>query len=379
MSIVTDEQMVMIRTITGQPLLEFPPKQIAGLQWGREVNQVSQCTMTTPPLLDSDANFLPIVPWYHWVDVWSTDWNPVLYWSGPIQKPTTDQFAGQIVAVDQASYLARTRCPITQAWDAVDPSVPALAAWQAMLAHHGIGNIAPVRRNNPWGQRFNITMSSNVETLDQTMQELEQMGFSWSVSAGVPLLGVMPLQPIGSLGKDDFLGRGIQLTRDGSQTFNDVLMRGPDNIVRATVPLNGLSLQTLVNLNTMFELSNVQSAAQQYVLYTGSFRTTIMVPSNAILKPEAPVSIDQLIPTARFSVDAFGVRVRMQLQSVQCTLASGQLPQVGVTLTEVPNWTEIGILLSSGGSLTMAPNAQAQVGTGQSPSTSAAGEQVVTV
>jgi hypothetical protein len=380
MPIVTDQQMVSVRTVTGQTITEFVPSQLAGLQWGRENQQVSQCTLTTPPLLDKHGNWSGITPWLHWVDVWSTDMDPKLYWSGPIQKPATDQFAGQIIAVDAAAYLARTRCPLSQSWNAIDPSIPALACWQQMLAQQGVNGINPVQRNNPWGQRFDITITSDVETLDQTMQELEQMNLYWSVNAGVPLLGPMPLEPIASLGQNDFLARGLQLTVDGSQVFNDVLMRGPDNIVEVSVPLDGLNLQTLVNLNNMFELSNVQSAAEAYVLYTGSFRKTIVSAGNAPLNNDsANITIDQLIPTARYAVEAFGVRVRMQLNSMQVTVASDQPTQVAVTLVEVPNWTEIGQLQASGGNLTMQPNAAAQTGTGQSPSTSAAGQQVVTV
>jgi hypothetical protein len=376
-SIVTGEQMVVIRDTSGVPVFEFPPSQIVSLQWGREGQQVSKCTLATPPLLDSGGNFVRIVPWLHWLEVWSTDMDPVLYWTGPVQEPSSDQFGGQITASDVGVFLAKTRCPITESWDAVDPSIPALAAWQGMLTQQGLDRIVPIQRINPWGQRFDVTLTSDVETLDKTMSEMEQMGLYWSVNAGIPLLGPMPLQPIASLGLAHFAQQGPRVVRDGTTVFNDVLVRGPDNIVRASVPLNGLNLQTIVNLDNMFELTNVLSAAQQYVLYTGSFRTTINVPSGAILVPDAPVTVDQLVPTARYAVEVFGVRVRMQLQSMQCTLTSGQTPQVAVTLVEVPDWTEIGKLLQSGGGLSMVPNAQAEVGTGQTQTTSAVGQQAV--
>lgn len=374
MPVVTDQQMVMVRSLTGTPVYEFPPNRITSLQWNREGQQVSTCTVATPPLLDSDGNFLPIVPWLHWVDVWSTDYNPVLYWSGPIQNPLTDQFAGQITAVDIGALLARQRCPITESWDAVDPSIPALAAWQAMLAQQGV-NIMPIQRINPWGQRFNVTLTTDVETLDKTMQELEQMGLFWSVNAGVPLLGPMPLEPIASLGLGDFQQPGVQVQRDGTKVFNDVLVRGPDNIAVARVPLNGLNLQTIVNVDNMFALSNVLAAAQQYVLYTGAFRTTINVPQNAVLVPDAAVTIDQLVPTARYAVDVFGVRTRMQLSSMQCNVQSGQA-QVSVALAEVPNYTEIGKFLQAGGGGSLQSGGQGVVGTGQAATTSAIGQQV---
>jgi len=376
MPVVTDLQMVSLRTFTGKTVTEFLPSDMTGLQWNRELQQVSQCTLATPPLLDSDGNMLPLVPWLHWIDVWSTDMTPVLYWSGPIQKAATDQYAGQIAAADVASLLARQRCPISESWDGVDPSVAALAVWEVMLAQQGLPSILPVRRNDPWGQRFNITLTQDVEMLDKTMQELEQMGLKWSVNAGVPLLGPMPLEPIGALDYTDFMGKGVQVIRDGTQIFNDVLVRGPDNIVDARVPLNGLNLQTIVNVNNMFELSNVQSAAQRYVLYTGKFRTDISIPNSAVLRPDAPVTVDQLIPSARFAVSAFGVRVRQELQSMQCTLGAGQPTQVSVTLNEVPDWTEIGKLQTTGGYQSVQTTGQVGFGSGQAPSTSVVGQSV---
>jgi hypothetical protein len=375
MGIVTDEQMVMVRSIHGVPVCEFTPNQLTSAQWGRELQQVSQCSLTTPSLLDGNGNFLDIVPWLHWVDVWSTDWNPVLYWSGPIQKVGTDQFSGQISAVDVGALLARQRCPITESWNSIDPSIPALAAWQAMLAQQGIFNVVPIQRNNPWGQLFNITLTTDVETLDKTMGELEQMGLYWSVNAGVPLLGPMPLEPIGSLGLAGFQNQGPQVIRDGSTVYNDVLVRGPDNLANAKVPLDGLSLQTIVNVDTMFSLTNVNVAAERYVLYTGAFRTEISTPSSAVLIPDAPVNIATLVPTARYAVDIFGVRTRMQLSAMQCSVSSG-VAQVAVTLTEVPNWTEINKYLQAGGAGSLTSGGSSGIGTGQASTSSVVGQQV---
>lgn len=377
MPIVTNEQVVMVRAIDGTPIYEFPPDKYTSLQWGRELHQVSQCTMRTPPLLDRNGEFLPIAPWLHWLDVWSTDSTPVLYWSGPVQTPLTDQFAGQISAVDVAALLARQRCPLTQAWDAVDPSIPALEVWKTMLDQQGVPNIVPIQRLNPWGFHYNILLTQDVETLDKTMGELEQMGLFWSVNAGIPLLGPFwledPLQPLAFLDQSHFT-QPVQLTRDGTKVFNDVLVRGPDNITRARVPLNGLNLQTIVNVNNMFTLQNTLSAAQQYVLYTGSFRTEISIPQNAVLVPDAPVSIDHLVPTARYSVNVFGVRTRMQLQAMQCNIQEGQA-QVSVTLNEVPNYTEIGKFLQAGGSGSLQSTSPI-LSTGQASTTSVVGQSV---
>lgn len=346
--LITQEQQIVLRSAYGDQLMQWLPGDIQSLQWGRELRQVSKCDIQMNSILTPQGNVPPIAPFLHWIDVYSTDDVPELYWSGPLLNLQVDRFSTSITAVDVSAYLARTRVPITKSWDATDPSVPALALWEAMLDLKGINHIRPIQRVDPYGDRFNSVFTADSETLDKTMQSLEQMGFRWTVVAGVPILGPMPYQPIAALGEDDFIGRGIALTRDGSKTYNDILLRGADNIARGRVDLHGLSLQTIVSLNDMFGLTNVNNAVQAYARNVATFRNSITVPAGSILHPDVDLIANQLIPSARFTVSAYGERLRLELDSVQVSTQSGR-SQVAVTLTEVPDWTEIGAMLAVGG------------------------------
>jgi hypothetical protein len=346
--LVTPEQQIVLRSIHGTQLMQWLPQDVQSLQWGREMRDVSKCTFTLNNILDDSGNAPPIVPWLHWVDIYSTDNPPVLYWSGPLQSITMDQFGTTVNASDVGALLARTRVPITKAWNAVDPSVPALEMWQEMLQFQGVTNVVPIQRLDPWGDHFDCNFKADEKTLDKTMQDLETMGLRWTVVAGVPILGPMPLEPIGSLGQGDFLQQGISLTRDGSKVYNDILLRGPDSIARGRIELLGLNLQTIVTIDNMFGLTNVNRAVQQYARSVGTFKSAIQIPEGAQLDPNVNLDVNQMVPSARFAVSAFGVRLRMELESFQVNVQSGR-SSIQVTLNEVPDWTEIGEMLQAGG------------------------------
>jgi hypothetical protein len=163
----------------------------------------------------------------------------------------------------------------------------------------------------------------------------------------------MPYEPIASLGEQHFLGDGLQLMRDGTNTANDILLKGPDTLARARVDLGAdVNLQALVTADNMFGVSNVERATAEYVRQVGMIKTDIDVPSNAVLHPDAPVLADQLVPSARFAIEAYGVRLRMELESITVNASSSNV-QITPTFNEVPNWTELGALQQNGGQLSM--------------------------
>lgn len=117
----------------------------------------------------------------------------------------------------------------------------------------------------------------------------------------------------------------MQLIRDGSATYNDVLVRAADNLARARVELGGLNLQTTVRMDDMFGVANADKAARKYAAYSATIRDEIAIPEGASLHPLAPVTMAQLVPTARFNVEAFGLLTEMELVSTTVRLAKGEV------------------------------------------------------
>lgn len=355
MPIIEPGSIVSVHSVKGVLMYQFTTSQQSSLQWGRTLRDVSKSVLTAGPMLVS-GKIPDIYPWIHWMSIWSAD-AETLYWTGPIQKFIANRFGTEIDASDPSAYLSRTRVPETKAWDGVDPCIPMNELWEMLCDLHGL-NLLPVMRRDPWGDLYNLTVTADSEMMDKTIKTFEGYGLRWTVIAGVPLIGPMPLEPIASLGDQHFLGDGLQLVRDGTNTYNDILLKGPDDLARARVNLGAdVNLQTIVTVDNMFGVSNVQAATTQYVRQTGMIKTDIDVPSNAIFHPDAPVTVDQLVPSARFAIEAYGVRLRMELESIQVTMASSGV-QIEPTFSEVPNWTELGELQENGGQLSMQAGVQ---------------------
>jgi len=348
-TIIEPGQLVSLHSVKGVLMYQFAPSDQISLQWGRQLRDVSTCNLQAGPMM-IDGSFPQIYPWIHWISVWDS-LGKSLYWAGPIQKITANRFGTTINAKDPAAYLSRTRVPITKAWDGVDTCIPMMELWLAMQELHNLPQ-APVMRRDPWGDLYDLTVAADSQMLDKLIKQFEQYGLRWTVVAGAGLIGPMPLQPIASLGPQDFIGDDLSLVRDGTNTYNDILLKGADDLARARVDLGaGVNLQNIVTVDNMFGVSNVSKATQQYVRQTGMIKTDIDVPQSAVFHPDANVTIDQLVPSARFAIEAYGVRLRMELESIDVSAAQGANVKITPSFNEVPDWTELGELEQNGGQL----------------------------
>jgi hypothetical protein len=342
MPVVTDDQIISLHTFSGVQLFQFLPEDYQDSTWSRRQRDSSSCTLSLPPQPGLQA--LPeIVPWLHWCSVWDGS-RDVLLWTGPIQKVRENRRGLSLEVKDSAAYLSRQRNPMTKRWDGADPAWVAGELWEALIAQQGL-NIKPTVRSDPEGDRYDFQVITDAQMLDQTMTDLVNLGLRWSVVSGIPIIGPLSLDPVASLGEEDFLGDGIDLVRDGSATYNDVLVRAADsNAARAHVDYYGQNLQTISNQDNIFGVSNVTKAAQQYVRNTGAVHTRLELGSATELHPDAPVSIDELMPSARFVIEARGIRQLMELTSVEVARRSGSA-SVSVTMDSLPDRDLLGNII----------------------------------
>jgi hypothetical protein len=208
-----------------------------------------------------------------------------------------------------------------------------------MVDRQGV-NSRVIERPDPEGDRFDFQVIADDQMMDQTIGQLVDYGMRWTVVSGAAIIGPLPLEPVATLSEDDFLGDGITITRDGTAVYNDVLVRGADVHQRQRVEFYGQNLQSISNVDDMFGLSNVTRAAQQLVRYTGSVRTKLELPATTQLHPEAPVSIDELMPSARFVIEASGIRQLMELTGVEVSRRSGETT-VSVSMESVEDDIEL--------------------------------------
>lgn len=340
MPVVTDDQIVSLHTASGVQLFQFLPSDYTSATWKRVQRDASSLDLVVPPI--SGLSVLDVLTWAHWLTVWDgARIPPVVLWKGPIQQVSGNLRRGlEISAKDHAAYLMRTRVPLTKRWDVTDPATIAGELWQAMLDQHGVSTVPIIRRDlEIEGFRIDYQTKADAQMLDQTIKELADLGMRWTVVSGTPIIGPLGLEPVAVLGEDDFVG-DIDIVRDGSAVFNDVIVRGPDTLARARTDYYGQQLQTIHDVDNLSGVSNVVQAAQSYIGFTGNDRTRLSMPSGTILHPEAPVSIDDLMPSARFVIEAAGIRQLMELTSVEVTRASGSV-ETKVTMEAVEPYIEL--------------------------------------
>lgn len=301
---------VSVHTADGKPVGDFPCTVLAAYNWSREDTEVSICNLTVltqgaPDLVEE------LRQWVHWVTVWFDD-TPV--WTGAIQGIRITRERTTISARDVATFMWRTRTPITKTWLDTAPQRIAEGVWTSMLELHGV-RASPIVLPGVAYNTFTVSAKADQRMLHQFMDELVKVGLHWTVIAGRPVLGQFPRDPVAELHECDFMVE-LERRRDGIDTYNDVRVQGQNWAQTAYVPLAGLRLQTIVSLDDMFGASNIQRAAQRYAMNNVRLRDELIVPPNASLHPQAPVTLDDLVPGKVFIVHSETVSQLMRLDQV---------------------------------------------------------------
>lgn len=331
MAVVSDTQICALRTNKGVQLDQWLPSNQLSLTWGREQRETSTCKLQ---VINDGIRPEDIVPWLHWVDVFD-DQGQDLLWTGPVTGRSIGRDQVSISAMDISALTPKTRTRLTKRWDATDPAVIAGEHYAELIDHHGLNTKARIR-HDPLGDRFDFASKADETQTDAVIGQLVDLGLYWTVVNGVPILGPWDRAPVAALGVEDFIGAGLTLTCDGTNSYNDILLRGADNLARAKVPMGGLALQQTVTIDNMFGVSNTDKAVKQYARYVGSLRDTIALPEGSVLHPDAPITIEQLIPSARVTVTAFDMTFLMELRSMQVSSGAGSSgSQTSVSLVAV--------------------------------------------
>jgi hypothetical protein len=325
---------ISVEGIDGTGVGDVPCRAVPDITWGRESNEVSRCQLS---VVNSAAEQLieNIRPWYHWVSVWD---GADQVWRGPVQRIEINQAQTSIACKDASTYMWRTRVPITRTWTDLDPSEIAAALWTLMMDLHQIRAV-PLVLPDVDGESFTVAAVADSRMLNQLMDDLTKIGLRWTVVAGTPVLGPPPQDPVTTLGECDFLA-ALQIIRDGTGTYNDVRVRGKNFAQTAIIELAGLHLQTLISIDDMFGVSNIQKATLQYAQEVGMIRDLLVVPASASLHPDAPVGLSDLVPGNHFRVDARGLSSLMRLDQMQ-VISNSSKYDIQVTLETIPDKGEI--------------------------------------
>lgn len=342
--ITPQRQAVSLHTHRGVQLYQYLPERTESIEWSRTLRDVSRATIKLPP--DDHLDKLDIVPWLHWASIWDVSDTRMPLWTGPVSGADLDRNGLTVTVRDCAVFMGKTRIPITKQWEATDPAYIAAELWKSLADNHGL-NISPIVRPDPEGQPFDFQVKANTDTMDTVIRQLVDLGLRWTVVRGVPILGPASKKPIVSLGQQDFLGDGLRLSRDGSQAANDILLRNSDAIAHARVDMAGLNLQSIVTIDKLSGVSNAERAAYEQAKHYAQIHDSVTLPQGSELHPEAPVTIEQLIPSARFTVSAYGLRTLVELEGMTCSLAPGKA-STSVSMESVTVLPELATIAAKG-------------------------------
>lgn len=341
--IISNPQVASLHTAKGVQLYQFTGNDLIEASWSRESSEVSRCKISIPSNIDF-GEIPKIVSWLHWVSVWDAPTNELL-WRGPVVEPRSNKQSMTLDCRDMMALLEATRCLLGKRWEAEAPEDIAAEMLERMIEHHGINCKPPVVQYDPDGDRFDYTAVADEKMLDQVFEELVHLGLQWTVVAGQPILGPQPRKAITALGEEDFVGgAGIELVQDGSNMFNDVLLRVADAKSYAKCEMGGLRRQKIYNVDALSAVSNADRAARQVARYSSRIRERIELPDDVVLHPEAPITIDQMKPTARVNVEAFGRIVPQELTGIDVTFtpqASAVRPRFAAVNDELPELIEL--------------------------------------
>ena len=337
--VIDPNMYVSLHTYDGIQLDQYPPERQLSLSWGRSLRNVSTCELTVPsPLLQSGVP--DIVPWLHWISVWSSA--DELLWTGPLLQPDIGEDTVVLNASDPSIYAQYTRSPVTKRWDAADPADIAAELWGHMIRLHGL-RVEPVVRRDPDGDPFDFETTADEQMLDVVINDLVDKGLRWTVVGGTPVLGPMPRDPLPALSEQHFERGGIRIKRDGRRTANDVMVRGAGFEAQARVPLGGLNLQALITADGVSDISNVRRALRQQLRHTSRIREALVMSPDTVLHSNAPISITDLVPSARIPLNAYGLQTMQELDAVKVTRSSGEA-SVAVSLENVVDLPELQVL-----------------------------------
>lgn len=304
-----------VRTVDGRPVGHFPCDETTDLTWSRERSEVSRCEVLTNYVEAGE-----LVPWVHWVDVWE---GQLPVWSGPITEAKTSISTGQtrIEARDPAGFMWYTRVPLSRQWSNLDPAPIAADLWRAMYELQRI-DIEPEVLPPTIRERFDFSTTADSKKLNATMDDLRRRGLQWTVVAGRPILGIPSLTSVAELDDGDFMAELFRV-RSGKRTATDLRVQGKNGAHTERVEMAGLRLQELISIDNMSGLSNITSAARQYLQEVGAIRDYLEVPAGASLHPDAPITTAELIPGYVITVHAGGLAALMRIKSVEISYTGG--------------------------------------------------------
>lgn len=300
---------ILVVAKNGTPLGELP---VSGVEWSRTLDDFSQATVTVP-LTDPECCGIlnQINSWHHELQLFR---DGEYVWSGPIVNITGSRQKATLIARDLFALIERRiihnqicfspACAPILPGNTADLSVIASAVIDDALIVDGHNYVIDATPSGYIGER----LYQPGEAAWNSLQEIFRLGLDATVLGRKIVLGAANgLAPFGrtaGLSCDDFLG-DLEFEQDGLSTATRAITIGTGVVGVAVAPgadANGehpyYGLLEYVSLDRQ-EL-DTQALADQgaAAIIRAQFPppTNLITPTGSQLSPNAPISINQLVP-----------------------------------------------------------------------------------
>lgn len=313
---------------SGATVLHLPSDELVSGTWARTLSDTSQATAITDR---RDAGDLE--PWAHTL-VHYRDGRPC--WRGPVFKVDTVGSRTTITARDLSARFARRMARVFMAYEGLDAALVAQLLMLAELGNDDPDLVVPNLMAANAGYVASITVDPNApDTVAAALQQLAEAGLTWTVVGGRLLLGrLVHKRETSQLTDAHFVGE-LPVSKDGAATVTDATVTGKGCVGRwrTDAPATG-ALEVLEKRDALTTIEQCVAAARSLVEAGAATPRVVSLPSGAVLRPEAPVSVEQLIPGVTIPI---GTRVggrpiydELELHGVSVSFGAGG-EQVSIT------------------------------------------------
>lgn len=317
------------------PLGTVISRDLSGVTWNRAKNEFTQATVNLSAGR-SLANDLE--PWLHQLAIFRDD-EPV--WRGFVFNTSAQDGKLSVTARDPSSWFSKRRVERSRGWYGVDPTTIAAEVIRDALAAFDPFGMSQYMVEAPTGLFVNYEVKKDAVLVAEVLKDLVDVGLQWTVTGGRLVLGPAPRAHTTAGLDDSHFDTLPTVEKDGSAVVNDLLILGKGASGQYFDYGSGFAgaLQGIEKADALTtEFQCVNEARDQVRSRTVATRR-ISMPGNSRLMPNAPVSVEELVPgcLVPIATNTTGILVASRLELSEMSVKAGRSgDEVSVTLVDAP-------------------------------------------
>lgn len=270
-------------------------------------------------------------PWLHVVTFYA-DEEPV--WHGVVMQVEASAEGLVVEAADGGAFFQRRRLSASRRFDQQDAArVMSVLVEDAMSVGDPLRVVDNMRlsESRVW---VVVDEVANTKLVSDVLDDLAEAGLQWTFLAGTLLIGSVMAGHTTAMLSDRHLTGGVTVVKDGKDIVTDVLVQGEGTWAQRSIGDDRLVVQAVEKSTNLKTEEACEARAEAVLLEQGVGPLRVEVDASP-LSPEAPVSLNELVPGVRVPVSSSqtGIPVGVVLMVESMSVADGL-----VTLTlGVPN------------------------------------------